>query len=361
MKLSKNIILAGLVVLIFATSLSAASQELSVQGAKNLRSGNMHLSGKRFDKALAFYEEVLAENPNNIEALQNIAAIYYDDKMKYDVAYDYYTKVIAEIKALLEEYEALKEADPKAAKKFYKKNIKKNKYDKNLENIEKLQRSCWIKLFNKGQEYFKQEAYDEALANYENLLVMAPDSIKTHKMIAMIYTKQGNTDKAIETYKKIAEMDPQDMAPIQQVAALLFGAEKYTEAAEWYVKATELEPENSDYYYNVAVCYNKAENNEKAFEYYTKTVEVDPEHLDAILNASNTAASLKDSENQIKYLKKYIEIDNENLDFIKYLVSLLIANKNYEDAAEYSAKWLELEPGSTEAKQIKAFAEQQNK
>ena len=361
MKSNKNIMLAGLFVLLFTVSLSAASQDLTVQGNKNLRSANMHLSGKRYDKALSLYKEVLEENPHNIVALQNIAAIYYDDKMQYDVSYDYYTKALTEIRSLLNKYEELKKTDAKAAKKFYKKNIKKYKYDKSLDNIEKLQRSCWIKLFNKGQEYFKQEAYDEALANYENLLVMAPDSIKTHKMIAMIYTKKGETDKAIEAYKAIAEKNIKDMAPIQQVAALLFGAEKYTEAAEWYVKATELEPENSNNFFNVAVCYHKAGNNEKAFEYYAKTVEIEPEHLEAILNASNTAAALNDNDNQIEYLKKYVAVDNENVDFIKYLVSILIANKKYDDASKYSAKWLELEPESTEAKQIKAFADQQNK
>ncbi len=66
------------IISIFGTSLLAVSQELSAQGKKNLRSANIHLGGERYEKAMPLYEEVLAENPNQIDALNNLAAIYYD-------------------------------------------------------------------------------------------------------------------------------------------------------------------------------------------------------------------------------------------------------------------------------------------
>ena len=359
MKITKILFVAGLISLIFATSLAAASQELSAAGGKNLRSGNMHLSGKRFEKALPLYESVLEENPHNIEAMQNVAAIYYDNKMQYAVAYDYYTLIIAEIEDLFAEYETKKQTDEKAASKFYKKQIKKPKYNKVIDDMKKLKQSCWIKLFNKGQEFYKAEAYEEALAEYETLKVMAPDSIKTHKMIAMIYTKKGDTEKAIDAYKNISNQNPADMAPIQQVAALLYGQEKFAEAADWYIKAIELDPSNIDDYYNAAICYSKAENNVDAFTYYAKTVEIDPTHFDAIINASNSALANEDVDNQLLYLGKASEIDPGNLGIIQKVCYGYVGQQKYKEALPFAEKLKLLLPDNADIDNLLTYIKSQ--
>ena len=60
MKSNKNIMLAGFFVLLFTVSLSAASQDLTVQGNKNLRSANMHLSADELVKSLSSHNGILS-------------------------------------------------------------------------------------------------------------------------------------------------------------------------------------------------------------------------------------------------------------------------------------------------------------
>ncbi|MFO7896326.1 MAG: tetratricopeptide repeat protein [Candidatus Cloacimonadales bacterium] len=360
MNFRKLFLIAVSVVILFSASiLAAASQELTAEGNKNLRSANMHLAGERYEKALPLYEGVLEENPHHIEALQKIAAIYYDAKMKYLVAYDYYGQAIKEIEALYAEYEEMKANDKKAAKKFFKSEISKPKYDDALENMRKLQQSCWIKVFNLGQEYYKAEAYDEALQQYNQLLEAAPDSINTYLMLANIHNIQENDEKALEFYSLINELTPQDLSPILQSATILYNNGSFEEAAVWYQKAAELEPENPDHLYNAAICYTNSQNAEQAYKYFVKTLEIDPENLDAALNASNNAAVLGDTENQMKYLKIVIELDPENVDFISYFTAQLVSQKNYAEALEYAEKWLELAPESADAQQMVNFLKNQ--
>ncbi len=92
-ELKKILFLIGFIS-IFGTSLLIASQDLSVQGKKNLRSANMHLGGGRTEKALPLYEMVLEENPNQIDALNNLASIYFDFKADYPQARDYFIRLI---------------------------------------------------------------------------------------------------------------------------------------------------------------------------------------------------------------------------------------------------------------------------
>ena len=123
MRALKRIIVIIGIISIFGTSLLAISQDLSVQGKKNLRSANMHLGGNRHEKALPLYEQVLEENPNHIDALNNIAAIYYDNEGDYTKAREYFIRLIDMINSIFAEYDEIKQTDEKAAIKFFTENI----------------------------------------------------------------------------------------------------------------------------------------------------------------------------------------------------------------------------------------------
>lgn len=358
---SHSLLVFSAIMALSISSLFAESQVLSAEGKKNLRSGNMHLVGQRYEKALPLFEEVLEENPHNIEALQYIGAINYDVKRNYFVAHDYYKKANEEIQAILDEYEELNKIDAKKAKKFYKKQIKGPKFNKSYEDNAIHMKGCWINIFKKGQSLYKAEAYDETIEKFTALLEIGPDSLKTLKMIANTYLKQEKSEKAIEYLSLIAEKDQSDISTREQIASIYFNSEKFEDSITWYEKASEIEPNSPDNYFNTAICYSKLDNDEKAFELFAKTVEVDPTNLDAIINASNKAAAIENSPEQIKYLKMAIEIDAENATYISFLCYKLVKEKQYEELLKYSSKWLELVPDSDEAKQLNSFVEQQLK
>jgi len=348
-----------IVVILFITvSLLAESQKLSADGNKNLRSANMHLSGGRYEKALPLFKAVLLENPHHIISLENIASIYYDVNNDYFEADSYYSKAIIEINAIFAEHQELLKTDEKAAKKFYKKHIKKEKLEDKLEQISKFKASCWINIFHQAQEKFKNEDYDGALEEFLALNEIAPDSSKTIKMLAYAYNKKGDTEKTLEFMIKTTELEPEDDMVRTQIANTYFGLEDFEKAVEWYTKASEINPSNLDNFYNLAVTYARLNNPEQAYESYKKVLEIEPDNIDAILSAYGYAAQMNLVDEAISYLKRANELEPERTDILSDLCFYLSNSQKFEDLLIYAAKWQNLDSESQDAQLLLNLAKQ---
>ena len=358
--MKKKIILLVAFALLISNAVFA-SQDLSAEGKKNLRSANMHLTGGRYEKALPLYESVLEENPNNIVALEKVAGIYFDVDKNYLEANNYYERLIDQIDLIFAEYEKLKTENEKDAKKFYKKYMKKADLDEKLENTKKLIASCWTKLFLEAQELFKNEQYDDSIAKFIVLNEIAPDSTKTLKMLAFAYNKKGDEEKSLEYMIKTTELDANDDMACTQIANTYFGKEDFDNAIIWYDKASQINPGNIDNFYNLALAYDKLEDDDNVLKYNLKVHELDPENLDAIINLSNKYAKMSDIDKSIEFLKKAIVLDPENVDFVEFLSWKLSQEKRYEELLTYANKWKELVPDSEDAQNLINLAKQKLK
>ncbi len=346
---------------LFTSLLLGSSQNLTAKGKSNLRSANMYLGQNIYQKALPLFELVLEENPHHIVALENIAGIYYDVKKDYPNAQKYYVKIIDEINDIFAEYEGLKKTDEKAAGKFYKKNIKKEKLEDKLDQVIKLNGSCWTKMFISAQELFDNEEIDKAIIQFEALYEIAPDSSKTLKMLAYAYNKKEDNEKSLEYMIRAAELDINDDIARTQIANTFYEKEEYEKAIEWYKKAAEINPKNIDNHFNMALAYSKLKNNEGAYEAFKKVVEIDPDNLDAVLNISDYAAKAGNIEESLSYLKKAVKLDPENTETISFLSYKLAQEKRYEELLKYAEMWLKLDPASTDAQQLINLAKQKIK
>ena len=356
--MKKRVLLGLAILVICSTSLLAASQDLSAQGSKNLRSANMHLSGGRFEKAIPLYEKVLEDNPHHIIALNKMAGIYFDVQKNYKNANETYAKLFVEINDVYAEYNTLLETDAKAAKKFHKKNIKKAKLEALKNDIPKLMQSCWVKLFQDAQIDFKDENLESALEKFQYVLEIAPDSVKTLKMISFVYLRMGDNEQSLNYMKQVAEKDLTDDIVRTNIGNSNFENGNYEEAVTWYKAAIEINPENIDNYFNMALAYTNLKDKENTLKAYEELLVHDPANLDAIINASNIHAALGNLDQSIVYLKKGIELDPENIDWISFLAFKLVNEKRYEEALEYATKWKDLDPESTEAVQLINLAKQ---
>jgi tetratricopeptide (TPR) repeat protein len=337
-----KILVGFLLVTIFAVNLMASSQELTVEGKKYVRSANMHVKDGRFEKAMPLYELVLEENPNHIEAMEKIAGILYDKEANYKKADIYYQRILVEIDNIFAEYEEILKTDEKAAKKFYKKNIKKTKLDeeKKITTLKKLRSSCWVKMFKEAQN----ETDDTiALENFLYIYSIAPDSIKTVKMLAFKYSTIGDEPKTLEYLIKAAEMNSADDMVRTQIGNTYFDNGNYEDAVIWYQSAADVNVENVDNFFNLAIAYDKLKNDEKSIENFEKVIAIDPVNLNAIVNLSNKYAKIGDINKSLELLKKAIELDPENLDYVSFLCTKLSIEKRFEEFLEYADKWKALE------------------
>ena len=344
-----------LLVIFFATSLIASSQDLTAEGKKNLRSANMHYGGERFEKAMPLYKLVLEENPNHIETMDKVAGILYEIDADYKLADIYYQKIQHEIKGINAEYAELLKTDEKAAKKFHKKNIKKAKLDDIESNVNKLRRACWVRMFQNAQ---KETDNNIALEKFEYIYSIAPDSIKTVKMLAFTYNKLENAEKTLEYSIIAAEMNPADDMSRTMIGNTYYQKGNYENALKWYKSAAEINVENIDNYFNMALSYDLLEDNDNALKSYLKVHELDPENLDAIVNLSNRYAKMGDIDKSLGYLEKAVEQDPENAEFVEALCWKLSNEKRYAELLTYANKWKELAPDSENAQNLINLAKQ---
>lgn len=345
------IIMAVSLILLNIT-LSADSLKLSGQAKSDLRSANMYRNQGIFDKALHYYNAVLETEPTHIEALENSAGINFDINNDYFKAHSLYVRAIDSVKEILSEYNTLQQQDEREAEKFYKKTIKKYDLEAKLENLLKLRDSCWIKIYNSGQNLFKNEQYEQALETFENLLTIGPDSVKTLKMLAYIHYNLGNLEESSALEMKVAALDPTDEIVRQKIASTFFEKQDFASAAIWFQEAINANPENPDNYFNLGLVYDNLEDTENALIAMEQSLELDPENLDAVLMASNYALALKDLPKQIVFLKKAVALSPENIDYLSFLSYILVQDKKYDEMLEYAMQWHELDPNSKEAIQL---------
>ena len=351
MRLSKLTVIIAILVII---SNYAFSDPINLSGKSktDFRSANMYANQKIFEKALPLYLSVLEENPDHIESLEKVAAIYFDVNHDYFKANEYYQKAIDSIKTLLAKYEELKKTDPGAAKKFYKKNIKKMKLDDKLKISEKFKISCWSHIFVDAKTKFDNKAYDDAIAELNKLLEIAPDSVKTMKLIAYSYREKGDNDSTLKYLQDAAKIDSTDTNVIDMIAGIYFTKKEFEKAAEWFKKEAALKPDNPDNYFNIGSCYFNLNDNENALKAYSKVVELDSTNIDAAINAYNSANKLKKDNEAVRFLKIVVDNDPNNKDNLSILCYKLFQMKKYDDVIIYAERWHNLDNSSKEAVQL---------
>jgi tetratricopeptide (TPR) repeat protein len=357
MKRNLKFFVTLIVLFVLSGSLFAASQELSADGKKNLRSANMHMGGDRYEKALPLIESVLEENPHHIVALEKSGSIYYNIKKDYLKARNLFITAIQEINDVFAEYEELKKTDEKAAGKFYKKQIKKAKLDEKLEQLEQFKDSCFIQLINAGKVKLKEEDYNGAIQIFTDVINAIPDSTISYRLMALSYEKLEDTENSIIYFRKTAELDPTDIIARQKLASYYFNAQNYEEAGKMYMEAAEFEPENPDNFYNAGLAFMNAKKDSLAYNAFMNSYKLSPGNIDVIITLSNLALKMDNHDESTRYLQEAVDLDKEdgkvdNPEYVTTLCYKLYGIKRFDKLLKYAELWFETDPTSIQAVQM---------
>lgn len=138
----------------------------------HLNAGNAALELDRHDVALDHYRELLAHDPDNVQAQIGVAKVYLDQR------------AIDEAVAALEKIEISEITDP-------------------------------IIFYNVGSLLFDQGQSEEAARYYELALELDPEFADAHFQLALSYVQMGDTESARTHFERVVEI-----APDSQNAAL---------------------------------------------------------------------------------------------------------------------------------------------
>ncbi|MDR1429368.1 MAG: tetratricopeptide repeat protein [Spirochaetaceae bacterium] len=208
------VILAGIVVFI-----------MSVFGRKRTGGGS-----KDRDAVIRNANKKLAQNPRDIDALRDLADVYYQDQV-WDKAYKMY-------ETLLE----LASSHPNM-----------DEFEMNLRY---------------GISALRLNMLNEAYKGFAVARSLNQDNFEVNYNLGYLEFQKNNYEKAVQYLNQARQLDPEHAPTLRCLGHALFKMKKYKEALAFIRKAIELAPDDKESLFTLAECYYEVNQTEQALRIF---------------------------------------------------------------------------------------------
>jgi len=128
----------------------------------------------------------------------------------------------------------------------------------------------YISKFHEGIRLKTKGRTDEAIAKFEECLLIKQDDDAVYYALSKLEFAKGNLDNSARYVVKANELDPENTWYIQDLAYMYFETENYKESVENFTKLVEIEPRNVDWQYGYAEALVRSGKTEDAIEVMDK-------------------------------------------------------------------------------------------
>jgi tetratricopeptide (TPR) repeat protein len=148
---------------------------------------------------------------------------------------------------------------------------------KQLEELEKSYPNNIGILFFKSFIQAEYKHYDEALAGFEKLIILQPDTAVNWVGKGQILSSMNRNEEALKSFEKATSLDPKrfDVWGMQADALLKLG--RYNEAISTYNKAVEIAPNYAVIIYNRGCAYCRKGDKVNALADLKKAISINPQ------------------------------------------------------------------------------------
>ncbi|KAF7817830.1 hsp70-Hsp90 organizing protein 3-like [Senna tora] len=258
------------------------SKDKKAQAQKEKEAGNAAYKKKDFETAIQHYSKAMELDDQDISYLTNRAAVYLEMGKLEECIKDC-DKAVERGRELRSDYKMLaraltrkgtalvkmakcsKDYDP-AIETFQKAltehrnpdTLKKlneaEKAKKELEQQEYFDPKLADEEREKGNEFFKQQNYPEAVKHYTESLRRNPKEPRTYSNRAACYTKLGALPEGLKDADKCIELDPTFSKGYTRKGAIQYFMKEYDKALETYQEGLKHDPKNQELLDGIKKC-----------------------------------------------------------------------------------------------------------
>jgi len=316
-----------------------------------------------FKTAIANYEKVLKNTPDDLDVLMKLGDIYKDKLDSPDEAIVRYEKANKSHpeseeagKALVSLYmdKAKASENPEDAIKYYEKVISA---DSENEAAKK-------SLFD---IYLKKAKEDKSIEYYVKALEFEPGNIEAGKGLFSLYREKGEFDSAKKLLEDSSSFGEKDGKSYFSLGKDFFTAKDYEKAIACFRKVLEVKSGSVDSYHYISKSLKSLGKYEDVIKENKKLIEINGKDVEVYMDTGEAYYKLDKYDNAVKCLEKALSLNppgdrKESLIDMSYncymkLGDSLMSEKKYKEASENFQKAFKKKPDSKEAKEklVSAF------
>ncbi len=146
------------------------------------------------------------------------------------------------------------------------------------------ERDRLVALFDRGKARLEADEYDQALADFDEVVRALPDSAEAYRHCGLVYREKGLFDRAIAEYDRAIDLDPINARAYYNRGFALDDKGEFDSAIADYDKAIALDPTFAPAFNARGAAYQKIKELSRAFDDYDRAVSLDPGMVKAYYN-----------------------------------------------------------------------------
>lgn len=164
-------------------------------------------------------------------------------------------------------------------------------------------------LINVGLCYRHLERYDDAIDYYNKVLDIEPENATALNNKGYVYECQGEIEKAIVLYEKSLEIDPNYDRPLINLTNIYIDRKEYDKTVPIYENALKVDPINVPNWIDLGRAYRFLEMYSESINAYNHALKIDPYSKIAWNNIGYAYFCMEDYDNAIHAYTKSMKIE----------------------------------------------------
>lgn len=198
--------------------------------------------------------------------------------------------------------------------------------------------------------YTNQKKVKEAEEHYEKLIERHPDNLAAAAELALLYEKQGDKSKARDIWSEMAGQLESDRNAVTEVVRELLGRNRYEDALILLSELLKEFPENQELNYYAGAASYMSDQLDQSLQYFKAVKPGNDFYKDAAIHRAVILNRQDKTDEAISVLESAMEQagENQRTDLIPYLSGFYQKQEKYSSAKELLEKGLSAEPENTE-------------